>query len=131
MVILLREKLNTLKKQFQDGIRSKTIDTTTIGKKINKEMSKTKEGKNLEIANKNLEAIFKSAEAQGISRSQVVFNKEIADVVNDINNAYDKKFKEIGRKYADEFASTTLRSLGYEDTKVGRDWLKKQNFMDW
>lgn len=128
---ITKRKTAHVKKQFQEGIRSRTIDTNTLGKKINKEMAKTKEAKELDNVNKYLESVFKQAEAQGISRDKLLFDKDHADLINEVNDAYDKKFKEIGRKYADEFASTTLKSMGYEDTQTGRDWLKEQNFMDW
>ena len=128
---ITKRKTKHVKEQFQSGLRSKTIDVSSVSKKINKEMSKTKESKELNNLNKNMEALFKNAESQGISRDKIVFDKNFADMVNETNNAYMKKYKEIGYKYADEMASISLKSLGYEDTKTGRDWLKKQNFMEW
>ena len=128
---ITKRKVKHVKKQFQAGVMSKTIDVSPVSKKINKEMSKTKESKSLESANDYLESIFKSAEAQGISRNQIVFGKDTAKFINDINSAYDKKYKEVASKYVDELASVSLKSLGYKDTKAGRDWLIKQNFIDW
>ena len=128
---ITKRKVKHVKKQFQAGLKSKVIDVRATGKKIDKEMSKTKEGKALKNANDYLESIFKSAEAQGISRNQLVFGKDTADFLNNVNSAYDKKYKEVANKYLDEIASTSLKSLGYKDTKAGRDWLKKQNFINW
>ena len=39
--------------------------------------------------------------------------------------AFEKKQDEIMKKYLDEFAGATLKDLGYEDTKQGREYLKK------
>ena len=128
---ITKRKTKHVKEQFRAGLRSKAIDTSDIGKKINKEMSKTKESKALDNANKYLEDIFKDAESKGISRDKILFDKNHYDLFNQLNDDYMKKFKEIGSKYADELASTSLTSLGYEDTKAGREWLKSQNFMDW
>lgn len=126
-----KRKVKDVKKQYQTALKSKSIDVEPVGKKIRKELNKTEESKRLDIANKNLEAIFKNAEAQGISRNQIVFDKDTADMFNGLNDAYEKKLREIGAKYSDEMASISLKSLGYDDTKAGREWLKKQNFMDW
>ena len=39
--------------------------------------------------------------------------------------AFEKKQDEIMKKYLDEFVGATLKDLGYEDTKQGREYLKK------
>lgn len=39
--------------------------------------------------------------------------------------------KKIAKTYVDDYASSTLKSLGYSDTKNAREWLKKQDFMEW
>lgn len=128
---ITQRKVRHVRKQVQAGLDSKTIDMTPYNKKVNKEMLKTKEHKDMERARKQLESLYKDAEKQGYSRDQVVLGPTLAKHYTNINNAYDRKIMQIGQKYADDIASTTLKSLGYDDTKAGRDWLKQQNFLDW
>ena len=126
-----QRKVKHVKKQFQTGLKTKSIDMEPLHSKVRKEVHQSKEGKALSNVQKYFDAIYKQAESQGISRSQVVFDKATADWYNGLNDAYSKKLTETAKKYVDEYASVTLKSLGYEDTKAGREWLKKQNFMDW
>ena len=41
----------------------------------------------------------------------------------------EKKKKEIMKKNLDEFADAKLKYLGYEDTKQGREYLKKMGII--
>ena len=43
--------------------------------------------------------------------------------------AFEKKQDEIMKKHLDEFAGATLKDLGYEDTKQGREYLKKMGII--
>lgn len=54
-------------------------------------------------------------------------DKVLDQMVKDknIESAYNKKAKEIGKKYADQYAGAALKDLGFTDTKAGRDYLRK------
>lgn len=126
-----KRRVKDVQRQVRSGFRSGKVNTQSINKKIINETNRTREGRAKRKADNELEEVFRSAESKGISRDRVVFDKETADAFNDISNKYNKKLKEVAMKHVDEYASTTLKSLGYEDTKAGREWLKSHNFMDW
>ena len=126
-----KRKVKDVKNQFMTGVKKKTIDVSSINKKVLKEVNRSKEGKAKKNADESLENIFKSAESQGVPRNKVVFDKNTADTFNNITDNYQKKVQSVAKKYIDEYASISLKSLGYEDTKKGRDWLKKHNFIEW
>ena len=126
-----QRKTKHVKKQVQTGIKTKTINYDDINKKVYTELGKTKEAKAVKNVNNLIESMYKQAESQGISRSQVMFSKTDADWINQINADYNNKTIQIAKKYSDAYASRTLKTLGYADTKNAREWLKKQNFMDW
>lgn len=126
-----KRKVKDVRKQVLAGAKSGKIKSKSIQNKIKKEADNSKEGLEKRTVDSSIESMFKSAEDRGISRNQILFDRSTAEFINAVQARYNKKLKEVASKYTDELASVTLKSLGYNDTKAGREWLKKNKFMDW
>ena len=121
-----------LKKQ---AIKSKVFssENSATGKKvasIRSELDKTKEGKafkNVSDSIQNIQSAFNKA----YPGKTLLFDKDTADWYNNARDAYVKKGKELMDAKKDELAGTLLTDLGYENTKAGREWLKKNKFDEW
>lgn len=117
-------KKSYVKKQMKRADQTPQNNKNVIRaqKKAQAEFSKTKEFKVMKTTNEVLGQLAKEAESRG---GKLVLNrKQVADY-NALVDAYNKKGKEIASKYRDEFASATLKDLGYSDTEKARKYIQK------
>lgn len=58
-------------------------------------------------------------------------DKVMDQIVKDkaVEDAYHKKSREIGNKYIDQYSGAALKDIGFKDTKLGRDFLKKNKIL--
>lgn len=107
-----------------------------VENKIDKEIEKSKEFKNynnlikkrgIQIKDKNGKVISTNLSylKDDWSKPEKVLNQMIKDKKTEDN--YIKKKTSIGKKYLDEYRGALLRDLNYEDTKKGREYLRKIN----
>lgn len=120
-----KEKKRVLKKKLSKTVPSE--ETNDITKHFFNELKSTEEGKAYEIMSKNVEAIRQSIEKQyGVKNPRIRFDPDTAQWIKTTLNNYNERSKNLWKeKYQDDYASRVLKDLGYDDTKEGRDYLKK------
>lgn len=121
-----------LKKQVKRFRSTGRTDTKTQEElnKVEKSLKSTKEYKKLDNANKiisDLNDYVKTLNPKG----KLALTKDQYDEYNRIMDSYQKKAKEYLYKNQEGLAAATLQDLGYENTKRGRDWLIKNDFISW
>lgn len=57
-------------------------------------------------------------------KEQLILNQQQFNKYNKIQEAGIKKGEEIYKQFQDRYASETLKALGYDDSKIGRQYLK-------
>ena len=124
-----QRKYKDVKKQIRKAYKSGRLSYGNLYKKVNTEVLNSKEGKAIKRYSDNVEKIYKSFEEKGIPRSQVSLGENFKSIQNELVDNFNKKSDSVMKKYENEFASVTLKSLGYEDTQAGRDWLIEHDFM--
>jgi phage terminase small subunit len=110
----------------------KNVNTIKVQNRLESELlNKTKEGKAMKNASDVLIKMQKEANRRnGGKQATVLVDKDFADWYNGVQESYIKKGKElITKKYRDDMASAMLKDLSYDDTKAGREYLKKLGFI--
>ena len=117
--------------------RSKNYENRkNVENKIDKEIEKSKEFKNYTNLIKKRGVIIKDKKGKIISTNLSYMkddwsnpNKVLNQMIKDkkIEDNYIKKKSAIGKKYLDDYRGALLKDLNYEDTKRGREYLKKIN----
>ena len=120
---ILLKQFNNKKGNFENRKR--------LESKISTELDKSKEQKALNrLASKHEKLITIRDSNNNIVGLHSIDNK--TSMVRDHTKLLydrDKKARELGNKYLDEFRGATLKDLGYQDTKKGREYLKKLNIV--
>ena len=115
-------KSKHVKKQIRTAEKSGALKLEKIDKKVQSKLNKTKEGKAYNNVNQFL--LDATKQAKSLGGRGIVLNSSDAQWVNNIYKDYERKGKEILKTYADEYASETLKQLGYKNTEKGRQWIK-------
>ena len=115
-----------LKKQMVKANRKPDSNKNTkrVSKEFNKKVLSTKEGKAYSNTVEFWAKMNKIASDQG---GRLTLTKEQAEHFKSVQDAYEKKGREMYNtdKVRDQFASAALKDLGYDDTRSGRDYIKK------
>lgn len=107
-----------------------------IENKIDKEIEKSKEFKAYDNLIKKRGIVVTDKKGNIVARNLSYLkddwskpDKVINQMIKDkkIEDDFIKKKADIGKKYVDEYRGAMLKDLGYEDTKRGRQYLKKIN----
>lgn len=124
-----KRKPEDVRAQMELAWNAKKLDGSSIKAKIDRDMDRTKEGKEYNKYEKQLDRLIAKADRTGgdvyLPTDTFAEDFEAAQI------AYDRKRLQVFDSYVNEMASQTLTTLGYNDTKEAREWLKKQKFMDW
>lgn len=119
-----------LKKQVGKFLSTGKSDTKTKEElnRIEKSLKNTKEYKEMSNATQIIKDLDRSVKEMN-PNARLVFTKDQVDEYNRIVENYRNKAREYLYKNQDRLAATTLQDLGYENTKRGRDWLIKNDFI--
>lgn len=101
-----------------------------LSTKVERELDKTKEGKEYnKLKSKKQLLVIRDGYGNIVGVNSVDHRSgKITDHTNVII-ARQQKAAELANKYLDEYRGATLKDLGYEDTKKGREYLKKLNII--
>lgn len=113
-----------LYKQSRDKIYKKT--TKLLKKDKAKNMKSAIDKMNAELENTKVYKDYKDTHAlvKKKVKSEGATLKEI-NSLGEKQAAVYKKMQSIAKKYKNEYAGAMLKDLGYEDTKAGREYIKK------
>lgn len=110
-----------LKKQLES---SNLKNTKKVNSKMNSELLKSKEYKDMNNASNYLKTLNKQLQKERPG-AQLYLNREDANRYNELTNKYNAKGKSVLESHKDEVSSAMLKDLGYDDTKEGRDYIYK------
>lgn len=121
-----------LKKQVKRFRSTGRTDTKTQEElnKVERKLKTTKEYKRLDNANKTIQELNDYVKTINPRAKFVLTNDQVREY-NKILQDYTNKAKEYVYENKERFAAATLQDLGYENTKRGRDWLIKNDFISW
>lgn len=117
-------------KRYGSSGFNKNSKVTKVGLKGQKELDESNEGKEYKEMINYLADMKKEAKrVTGSDDPLFELDKEFVKHINDTQDAYNKKAKEIANKYLDEMAGAMLEDLGYENTEASRKWLIKKKII--
>ena len=99
-----------------------------VSAKMNKEFNATPEAKK-HLSNLRSYAKLQNELYRQTGSRNLVLGEETGRRMKADQAAADAKGKEIYNRYKDQIAGATLKDLGYDDTKSGRDYLKRKGFV--
>lgn len=129
-----QRKPKHVKKQVQDAYASNRLKKKSIKDEVEEKMDKTKEKKRFIKINNDLDKLFDEADKLYETDGPNAWAKPSYDIEKEYDKAftaYENKRNKVIEEVIDEYASVTLKSLGYKDIEKGREWLKNNNFIDW
>lgn len=116
-------------KQF-DNKKGNFENRKKIESKISAELDKSKEQKALNrLASKHNLITIRNSNNNIIGLHSIDHKTLMVKDHTKLLYDRDKKAKELANKYIDEFRGATLKDLGYQNTKKGREYLKKLNIV--
>lgn len=124
-----KRKLEKQLREFDENTPEGS-NTRAVKKKIGKELSGSKEFKDLESAAKTLQEMDKELKRQHGPNAQLGIDRDMAMEYNRRVDAYDKKSKSIISGHKNDIASAMLKDLGYDDTQAGRDLVTRIMYPD-
>lgn len=106
---------------------SSNKNTIRVQSKLKRDLDKTEVGQKVKNFNKNVGELQKVANSRG---QQLQFNKATIDEIEKVRKQYSNTARKLyENKYRDEFAGAALKDLGYDDTRAGRDYIKRKGLI--
>lgn len=124
-MLFLKEETKKLKKRVWSS-KENFSNRNKVLSKVTDEVSKTKEGKAYSKMMKNRRGYVVGGKTHAIY-SEPTVEKTLGAILKDrqIESEYNKKYREVGLKYSEEYSSAVLKDLRYKDTQAARNAVRK------
>lgn len=116
-----------VREQMSKAMERSDSKSREFTRKLADKANKTKEGKEYEQVRKTLNDLQDQLHKAHGPNAQLVLSEPDAMYVNQVIQKYNDKLDEIakGKKMQDEYAKAALSDIGYNDTKKGREYVKR------